>query len=714
MLAYGIFTLETVRKLSLTYIVHKNVHFTGSLLHSGGFMAKVYRYDLSESLEAIAAELMSKKEILSLLSVTVSEEPSSCTITLSHPYEAVYGLGERFNQVNQKGNAVTAEVIEKFCNQGSISYCPVPFFFTDHKLGVFIDTFTVTEYDFGEEISIKIAKDSKGQLPVIYFFHGAPAEILQNFSKITGKPALIPKWSLGPWMSANRWNTQEEVMKQLEYVKKYNIPHSVMVIEAWSDEATFYLFNGHGEWKDPKEMVQLLLDKGIHLLLWQIPVLKRMEHGERNELLEQDWEYAVKNKLCILNSDGTPYQIPENHWFAGSLLPDFTNPKAVAWWFEKRKYLLEMGVAGFKTDGGEFILRDDILAANGCTGLEMRNQYASSYVEAYSRFIGKDRVLFSRAGYKGQQRYPIQWAGDQMSTWEEFRHILAAGLSIGLSGVPFWSFDIAGFAGPMPSLELYERATQLSVFTPVMQWHSEPVGGQFSELLASTEGVNDRSPWNISKLYKDESILERLRYHYNLRMNLLPYLYHQGLVSCSTGLPMMKHLIVEYPEDKKVIEVEDCYMLGDLLIAPILEEEKTERIVYLPEGNWIGLWQFEVEALEESGLVMMNSTKDQHTATSLRLKGGSSYRIRSGKERIPVFLREGGCIALNLDDSLTLGSDVGNKTSGYQNLCFYVTGPEGEYHFQDDENNEIHLSWRNGFHRVHQSSGNVEITVIDK
>nr|WP_308743046.1 TIM-barrel domain-containing protein [uncultured Anaerocolumna sp.] len=94
----------------------------------------------------------------------------------------------------------------------------------------------------------------------------------------------------------------------------------------------------------------------------------------------------------------------------------------------------------------------------------MRNGYAESYVKAYSRFVGKDRVLFSRAGYKGQQKYPIQWAGDHMSKWEEFQHILSAGLSIGLSGVPFWSFDIAGFAGPMPSLELYERATQMAVF----------------------------------------------------------------------------------------------------------------------------------------------------------------------------------------------------------------------------------------------------------
>jgi alpha-D-xyloside xylohydrolase len=144
----------------------------------------------------------------------------------------------------------------------------------------------------------------------------------------------------------------------------------------------------------------------------------------------------------IHNQPDSRYTIPEDHWFAGSLLLDFTNPEAVDWWFEKRKYLLTLGVDGFKTDGGEFILSDDVVAANGCTGLEMRNGYAASYIKAYSRFVGKDRVLFSRAGYKGQQKYPIQWAGDQMSTWEEFHHILSAGLSIGLSGVPFWRVAI--------------------------------------------------------------------------------------------------------------------------------------------------------------------------------------------------------------------------------------------------------------------------------
>lgn len=656
-------------------------------------MKKVYQYDLNKKPEKVAAEILKDKDMLKLESVTVAEEEFFCAVTLAHKFQAVYGLGERFDGVNQKGRRVTTEVVEQFCNQGSISYCPIPFFFTDQNIGVYVDTCTVTEFNFDDEIQINIKKDSRGRLPVITFFKGNPAEIISGCSELTGRPLMIPKWSLGPWMSANRWNNEIEIRQQLENVKKYNFPHSVMVIEAWSDEATFYRFNDQEEWTDTADLVQTLLENGIRLILWQIPVIKKMDNNQINEILEEDRRCAVEHGYCIMNSDGTPYTIPENHWFAGSLILDFTNEEAVKWWFDKRKYLLDMGVAGFKTDGGEFVLTDEVKAAKGCTGLELRNLYASSYVEAYSRFIGKDRVLFSRAGYKGQQCFPIQWAGDQMSTWEEFRHIISAGLSIGLSGVPFWGFDIAGFAGPMPSLDLYVRATQLSVFAPVMQWHSEPDGGQFADILSTKQGINDRSPWNVSRFYEDETVLERLRFHYFLRMNLLPYLYNLALASSETGLPMMKHLILEYPKDEKVQEIEDCFMLGDILVAPVLEEGKEERTVYLPEGNWISLWQEE---------------------PSLKLEGGKSYRVQCGKDRIPVFLREGGCIALNLDYTLELGTDVGNQTCGYNNLCFYVTGPEGEYHFRDDENNEIHLCWKDRKYQARRISGAAEFKVIFK
>lgn len=656
-------------------------------------MVKVDRIDINDGL--ILLDVMLQREASPIRRLTSQETDHTVVLSIEHTYQAAYGMGERFNRVNQKGLTVRTEVIEQFCNQDNVSYCPIPFFFTDQNLGIFVDTLTVTEFVFEEEIKITLQRDSNRRLPILYFFEGTPQEIISEYVKLTGKPTIVPKWSFTPWMSANRWNTEAEIYHQINQLEKSGFPHGVLVVEAWSDEATFYRFNEHGEWKDPEEMIRFLKSKGIHLVLWQIPVLKKMEHGQSHEVLTKDWEYAIEHGLCIKNSDGTPYTIPEGHWFAGSLLPDFTNPETVKWWFDKRQYLLDMGVDGFKTDGGEFVLTDQVIAANGNTGLELRNQYAASYIEAYSSFIGKDRVLFSRAGYIGQQRYPLQWAGDQMSTWEELRHILTAGISIGLSGIPFWGFDIGGFAGSMPSLKLYERATQLSVFAPIMQWHSEPAGGQFAELYPSSDGINDRSPWNISKLYEDATLLERLKYHYNLRMNLLPYLYNEAIQAAETGLPMMRHLILDYPEDSKVYGVDDCFMMGDLLVAPILAEDQDARSVYLPEGNWMSLWPVKEDK-------------------NIMFEGGKTYQMDCGRDRIPVFLREGGCLAMNLTASLQLGSSVGNQVNGYDQLCFLPVGPSGNYHFRDDLGNEIKITWNNGQQEIIRIAGDAKVLLLDK
>lgn len=658
-------------------------------------MAAYYQYDLNcHTPETV---LFYKNGI----KLTMNQAGDRCILELKQDYNAVYGMGERFNRVNQKGLKVHCEVEEKFCNQGSVSYCPVPFFFTDCGCGIFVDTLTPVDFSFEESIQIFIGKNSEGNWPNIYLFLGTPKEILAGFTDLTGKPVAVPKWSLGPWMSANRWHTEEEVRKQLALMEQHRLPHTVLVVEAWSDEATFYRFNEHGEWQDPAKLVQDMKKKGVQLILWQIPVLKRMDNEEPHQVLDADKEYAVFNDLCIKNRDGSVYRIPENHWFAGSFLPDFTNPETRKWWFSKRQYLLDMGVAGFKTDGGEFVLTDDVICHSGLTGKELRNGYASEYVKAYTEFIGPDRVLFSRAGYTGQQKYPIQWAGDQMSTWEEFKHIVCAGLSIGMSGVSLWGFDIGGFAGEIPEQELYERAVQMSVFAPVMQWHSEPVGGQFAEICLSAKGINDRSPWNISALYQNEKMITQMQFWFRLRMNLLPYLYQQSLLSRQTGVPMMKHLILEYPEDPNVLDAEDCFMIGDLLVAPVLEPQVTKRRLYIPDGEWYCLWP--MTGYREDGTAV--ESRDQFT-------GGQTYVFECGRDKIPVFLREGGCIALNLDHTLKLGSDVGNRTDGYSNLCFYMAGDNGYYEFMDDFGNDISFTRKDGKDIVERRCNETEAAVL--
>lgn len=290
-----------------------------------------------------------------------------------------------------------------------------------------------------------------------------------------------------------------------------------MVLEAWSDEATFYIWNGaqyaakdaktgfakedftFGEpWPDPEAMIHKMHEKGIKLVLWQIPALKELEEGRLCTQHDTDCLYAVENDLVAQKEDGTPYYIPKQ-WFIGSMLPDFSNPATRMWWFHKRDYLLKMGVDGFKTDGGEFVHDTNTCFYQGLDGKSARNLYAMWYEKAYMEFIGKDRILFSRAGYTGAQMTPMHWAGDQLSEFSELQSVFKAGISLSFSGVPFWIFDIGGFAVPLPNKELYLRASALAAFVSAMQWHSEPADGQFEGVLKGNGGNNDRSPWNITR-----------------------------------------------------------------------------------------------------------------------------------------------------------------------------------------------------------------------
>lgn len=335
-------------------------------------------------------------------------------------------------------------------------------------------------------------------------------------------------------------------------------------------------------------MIRKVRETGLHLLLWQIPVIKcEMDH-EPSDQLKTDEAEAIEKGYCVLNEDGTPYRITEN-WFHNSLLPDFTNPETVSWWFGKRKYLLDLGVEGFKTDGGEFLYDHSARLHNGMTGLEAQNLYPSFCIRAYHDFLRQNRVngiTFSRADFTGAQTRPLHWAGDQLSRWSELRSQLRAGISAGLSGVIFWGFDIGGFAGELPSAELYLRATALACFSPVMQWHAEPRSGQF--YATHEDGFNnDRSPWNLADKLKDPRVLELGIKFAKTRRKLRPYLLQEAAWCVQACRPMMAHLCLDFPEDPESCRCEDQYMFGRrLMICPILGEGQTRRAVWLPMGKW--------------------------------------------------------------------------------------------------------------------------------
>ncbi|MBC7960533.1 MAG: hypothetical protein H7X94_11740 [Vallitaleaceae bacterium] len=616
-----------------------------------------------------------------------------------------FGFGERYDTVNQKGKNPDGFVIEEFGHQGDKTYLPVPFFMTEMQYGFFTDTTFHTYFDLNKKkdgrVSIKWDTDPNVLNINFYILFGEPKEMLRHYYELTGYPKLPPKWAFGPWMSANGWNTQIETLEQVAYMQQYECPATVLVLEAWADEITFYTFNDanylpveggeansyleytfdqEGKWDNPKAMIDHLHKNNLKLILWQIPVIK-YEKDHQNEQHKRDEAYVIQNKLCIFNDDDTPYRIPDN-WFFNSLVIDFTNPMACEWWFNKRRYLLEeLGVDGFKTDGGEFIYDDTCVFYNGKTGAEIRNLYPNLYQEAYTNFIGKDRVLFSRAGYTGAQNYPLHWAGDKISSFEEFKSTLIAGLSANISGVPFWSFDIGGFAGPLPTTELFIRSAQVAAFSPIMQFHAEP----------RNKGVNnDRTPWNISKVHGDEDAITIYRKYANIRMNLLPYIYHEAVKVSKNGLAMMKPLFYDFSADPATYDIETAYMFGEgLLVSPVTEAGMMESQIYLPQGEWTNLF------------------------TGKKFKGNTQVIYPCPLNEIPVFIKENSPIALNLNDDFEFGGGIGNATLGYTNLCFLLTGCFVlEHAFEDDLGNEFKLSIENEQVQIKHNSSLDAIYII--
>ncbi|MDE5548174.1 MAG: glycosyl hydrolase [Clostridia bacterium] len=616
-------------------------------------------------------------------------------VTLKRPYRAVYGFGEKFDSCNQKGNLVRACVRERCFYQGDYTYLSMPFFLTPDGFGLYVETYVEVDFDLRQDgvISVEFPVGSKGEQAKVWLLEGTPKEIITQFRSLAGMPRVFPKWVLGAWMSSNRWHTQQEVEEQLELTKKHNFPHSVLVIEPWSDHATYYCWSGStckpkkgGEiisvkdidtsasefWQDPKKLVDDIHAAGLKLLLWTVPSHAQGENimssfNKAQRLAYND--YVREQGEVVKNADGSAYEIPHT-WCIGDMVPDFTNPVATEHWFNHYQHLKELGIDGFKTDGGEFIHDHTVTFSDGTTGLEGQNQFSVNYSKAYAKFVGEEGIVFSRAGGQETPCFSVVWAGDQESTWSEYRSILKAGLTASMSGVNCWGFDIGGFAGYLPTKELYCRAIETAAFVPVMQWHSEAVRNGRCD-FAGAWHINDRSPWNMADFHKDPAMLPRLRESFYLHYNLVPYQYALMLESGKTGIPLMRHLVLEFPADEKVYGIEDEFMLGDaILVAPVLEDYVNTRSVYLPAGKWYDLF-----------------TGKCHT--------GGVHTFELG--RTPVLMRENKCVPLNLKGG-KLCSDVGSAMDGYTELTFLVSGL-GNYHFSDDLGNEISIEWDAKGHR---------------
>ena len=520
------------------------------------------------------------------------------------PAERVVGFGERFDAIDQRGRRVDTAVFDQYKGQGARSYMPMSFaIVVGGDFGFHVDTGRRCWFDVGatdsETIWVEVDLEPGEVDPavVLRVFGGEPAAVLRAFASVPAAPP--PDWVYGLWMSGNEWNSQARVLAEVERSEREGIQPGALVIEAWSDEETFVAFNDaqyephadgsphrlsdftfpeDGRWPDPKGMVDELHARGIKVLLWQIPLVES-DKGQAGF----DQRTMIERGYCVRLRSGAPYR-NRGWWFPNALMPDFTNDEATDWWLAKRRYLVDdVGVDGFKTDGGEHAWGTDLVYADGTHGGETNNRFPVFYAEAYHRLAP---VTFSRAGYTGAGAVPLHWAGDEDSTWEAFRASITAGLTAGASGVFFWGWDLGGFSGPLPSAELYLRSAAAAALSPLMQYHSEFNHHQLPS--------RDRTPWNVAEQTGDEAVIDIFRQLVELRRRLLPYLVQEGRRAVTERKPLMRALFFEAHDDERIWDYPYQYLLGDaLLVAPVCEESATTWSTYLPDGDWVDAWSGE-------------------------------------------------------------------------------------------------------------------------
>ncbi len=470
------------------------------------------------------------------------------------PGEKIFGCGESFTGLDKRGQKFALSTTDAIGTEGPKMYKPVPFFLSSRGYGMFLHTSSPVTVDFGATNASKAVLTVGEDALDLFVFLGEPKEVIGAYTALTGRASMPPLWSFGLWMSRITYKSEAETREVAAKLRGLRLPSDVIHLDTgWfqNDWECDYVFSSE-RFDNPAKMISDLKADGFHVSLWQLPYFI-----PKNPLFPE----IVGQGLAIKDAKGnTPTE---------DAILDFSNPATVAWYQAKLEGLLRLGVGAIKADFAEAAPYDG-LYASGTTGFFEHNLYPLRYQQAaadITRKVSGDSIIWARAGWAGAQRNPVHWGGDSAKTFSAMAGTLRGGLSIGISGFSFWSHDIGGFFGGGENVELYRKWLPFGMLTSHARVHGEP----------------PKEPW----LFGDDFVNE-FRAAAELRYRLMPYIYAQAKDCSERGLPMVRALFIEYPDDPGAWLVDDAYLFGaSLYVAPLFEPGATGRDVYLPAGRWI-------------------------------------------------------------------------------------------------------------------------------
>jgi alpha-glucosidase len=586
------------------------------------------------------------------------------------PEEGYYGLGDKAGPMNRRNRAFTMWNTDAFAWQESTDplYKTIPFFLGVRKgqaYGIFFDNSWRGAFDFGKAGHDSYSFGAEGGEINYYYFAGPnPRQIVEDFTALVGRMKLPPFWTLGFQQSRYSYEPEARVREIAKTFRDKKIPVDALYLDIdYQDKNTPFTVD-RNKFPTFEKMISDFSAQGLHtVLITDLHIKKDPDHGYA------PYDTGAKDDLFVKRADGTTYVGPV--WPGESVFPDFTLSRAREWWGGLYRNFVDMGVAGFWNDMNEpavFLtitktmpleVRHRLDDGTVLPHLAVHNVFGMENVRATSEGLLKLRpnerpFVLTRAAYAGTQRYAATWTGDNVSTWNHLGMSTPMLLSMGLSGYGMVGDDIGGFAGS-PQPDLLTRWIEAGAFNPIYRDHT-------------AKGTADQEPWVHGQ--KHEAIRKR---YIEERYRLLPYIYTGVEEMARSGIPLMRPLLLEYPDSSEFFDDDREFLFGpDLFVSPVTSELQDEKVIQLPPGSWFDYWTGEKSSERE-------------------LK-----KLRPALDELPVYARAGAIIPRQ-----AVVQNTGETPLGPLELRVYP-GPACKGSLYQDDGHSLNYE-KGEFLRIHYS-----------
>lgn len=528
--------------------------------------------------------------------------------------DRIYGLGETTGFLNKRGERYTmwnTDVYAPHVPEMESLYQSIPFM-TVHgeqiSYGLFLDNPGKSVFDMRADADAVFIQTFTGELDLYLIAGPELKDVIGRYTMMTGKMPIPPKWALGYHQSRYSYTDEREVLELADHFRNKEIPCDVIHLDIhYMNGYRVFTFD-ENRFPDPEGLLAKLRERGFHI----VPIV---DPGVKADAMYSVYLEGLAGDHFCSYPEGNVYI--DTVWPGESAFPDFTERKVREWWGEQQRYYTDMGIEGIWNDMNEPAIFNETKTmdvrvmhrneGDPKTHGELHNLYGLSMAQASyeglkTNLEGRRPFVLTRAGYSGIQRYAAVWTGDNRSFWEHMSMAMPMIMNLGMSGVPFAGPDVGGFAHHT-NAELLARWTQMGVFFPYVRNHS-------------SLDTPHQEPWRFG-----ERIEKICKEYIEMRYRFMPYLYQWFYHASETGLPVMRPLLLEFPNDPAAVAVTDQFLVGDsLLVAPIYRPETEWRSVYLPEGEWVDYW-----------------TGDKH-------EGKQHIHVHAPLEKLPLFVKAGSVL----------------------------------------------------------------------